>query len=159
MTAGFAAVAEHHPDTWEGYAAYIDEVWSNTSLPPGLLELCRLRIAQLLGADAEFAWRLGPEVPDLDAKVAALRGWPTDPVFTATDRVALTFAEQFLLDVQALDDLTCAAVVDEVGDAGLATLAIGVGLAEAMTRAAVVLGDRPAPGRSSSFVGRAADRA
>lgn len=158
MTAGFAAVAAHHSDTWEGYAAYVDEVWASPSLPPGLLELCRLRIAQLLGAEAEFAWRLGPEVPDLEAKVTALSAWPTDPRFSATDRAALAFAEQFVLDVQALDDPTCAAVVDEVGDAGLSTLAIGVGLAEAMTRAAVVLGDRPAPGRTLSFAGRVTDR-
>ena len=155
MSAGFAAVARHHPAVFAAYAAYVDEVWASETLPPGTMELCRVRIAQLLGAAREQALRLGPAVDGLEDKLADLAGWPTDPRFTSCDRACLAFAEQFVLDTQALDDPTAAAVRAEVGDAGLVTLALGVGLAEGMVRAAVVLGDRPAAGRLTSVVERA----
>ena len=143
MSAGFAAVARHHPEVFEAYAAYVDEVWSSDDLPPGTMELCRVRIAQLLGAAREEAVRLGPEIPGLEDKLTHIAAWPVDPRFSATDRACLAFAEQFVLDTQALDDPTAEAVRAEVGDAGLVTVALGVGLAEGMVRAAVVLGDRP----------------
>jgi alkylhydroperoxidase family enzyme len=155
VSAGFAAVARHHPEVFAAYAAYVDEVWASETLPPGTMELCRVRIAQLLGAAREQALRLGPAVDGLEDKLADLAGWPTDPRFTSCDRACLAFAEQFVLDTQALDDPTAAAVRAEVGDAGLVTLALGVGLAEGMVRAAVVLGDRPAAGRLASVVERA----
>jgi alkylhydroperoxidase family enzyme len=158
VSAGFAAVARHHPETFEAYAAYVDEVWSSTDLPPGTMELCRARIAQLLGAAREQAVRLGPEVPGLDGKLTHLASWPDDPRFSTTDRVCLAFAEQFVLDTQALDDPTAEAVRAEVGDAGLVTLALGVGLAEGMVRAAVILGERPSGDRLGSTIDRASKR-
>lgn len=155
MSAGFAAVDRHHPEVFATYAAYVDEVWASPDLPPGTLELCRVRIAQLLGAAREQAARLGPEVPGLEDKLAHLAGWPHDARFSATDRACLAFAEQFVLDTQALDDATAAAVRVQVGDAGLVTLALGVGLAEGMVRAAVVLGERPGGARYGSMADRA----
>jgi alkylhydroperoxidase family enzyme len=158
VSAGFAAVARHHPGVFKAYAAYVDEVWSSTDLPAGTMELCRVRIAQLLGAAREQAVRLGAEVPGLEDKLTHLRGWPDDPRFSATDRTCLAFAEQFVLDTQALDDPTAEAVRAELGDAGLVTLALGVGLAEGMVRAAVVLGERPSGERHRSTIDRASRR-
>lgn len=155
MTAGFAAVREHHPEVFAAYAEYVDEVWSSRDLPSGVLELCRIRIAQLLGVSSEQHLRLGTEVSGFEGKVAALAAWPDDERFTAAERACLAFAEQFVLDTQALDDPTARAVRDEVGDAGLVTLALGVGLAEGMVRAAAILGDRPLAGRSGSVADRA----
>lgn len=153
MTAGFAAVAHHHPEVFAAYAAYVDEVWSSDALPAGTLELCRVRIAHLLGARHEQQVRLGAEVPGLEEKLGAVASWPDDPRFTATDRVCLAFAEQFVLDTQALDDPTAEAVRAEVGDRGLIALALGVGLAEGMVRAAVSLGEQPEAGRFAGGVG------
>lgn len=155
MSAGFAAVARHHPEVFAAYAAYVDEVWASETLPPGTMELCRVRIAQLLGAAREQVVRLGPAVDGLEDKLGNLAGWPSDPRFTTSDRACLAFAEQFVLDTQALDDPTAEAVRAEVGDAGLVTLSLGVGLAEGMVRAAVVLGDRPEGERSESLADRA----
>lgn len=61
------------------------------------LELCRLRIAQLLGVEAEAsapAW--GSVAP---GKIAALGQWPTSDAFDEYDRAALALAEQFVIDV------------------------------------------------------------
>lgn len=150
MTPGFGDVAHHHPQVFAAYAAYVDEVWSSDALPAGTLELCRVRIAHLLGADHEQRIRIGAEVPGLEDKLAAIASWPDEPRFTATDRACLAFAEQFVLDTQALDDATAATVRAEVGDRGLITLALGVGLAEGMIRAAVSLGERPPAVRFTS---------
>ena len=155
MSAGFAAVARHHPEVFEAYAAYVDEVWSSDDLPPGTMELCRVRIVQLLGAAREQAVRLGPAVDGLEDKLSNLAAWPSDPRFTSCDRACLAFAEQFVLDTQALDDPTAEAVRERVGDGGLVTLALGVGLAEGMVRAAAVLGDVGASARSGSMSERA----
>jgi len=154
MTMGFAAAAQHHPQVFATYAAYVDEVWSSDALPQGTLELCRIRIARLLGAAREEAIRLGPEVAGLEDKLEVLATYPRDPRFTAADRACLAFAEQFLLDTQALDEATADAVRAEVGDAGLVTLSLGVGLAEAMVRTAVVLGERPDAVRFASLIER-----
>jgi alkylhydroperoxidase family enzyme len=158
VSAGFAAVDRHHPEVFAAYAAYVDEVWASPDLPPGTMELCRVRIAQLLGAAREQSVRLGPDVPDLEDKLTHLASWPDDPRFTASDRACLAFAEQFVLDTQALDDPTAEAVRGQVGDAGLVTLALGVGLAEGMVRAAVVLGERPTDARYGSVAERASRR-
>lgn len=152
MTAGFAAVAHHHPEVFAAYAAYVDEVWSSDALPAGTLELCRVRIAYLLGAEHEQVVRLGPPLAGLEEKLGSVAGWPDDPRFSAVDRACLAFAEQFVLDTQALDDPTADAVRAEVGDRGLITLALGVGLAEGMIRAAVTLGERPGPQRYETGV-------
>lgn len=158
MSAGFAAVSHHHPEMFEAFGAYVDEVWASTALPAGTMELCRVRIAQLLGASREQAVRIGPEVAGLEEKLASLAGWPDDDRFTAADRACLAFAEQFVLDTQALDDPTAEAVRREVGDAGLVALALGVGLAEGMVRAAVVLGERPTGERVTAVADRADPR-
>lgn len=157
MTAGFALIAGEHPEAFAAYAAYVDEVWSSPDLPVGTLELCRRRIALLLGAPLELGWSLGELPADVEVKASMLAQWPRDPAFSELDRACLAFAEQFLMDVQALDDPTAEAVRVLAGDAGLVTLAIGVGLAEGLTRAAVVLGGPVQAGTLTSLRDRVED--
>jgi hypothetical protein len=136
-------LAAAHPDLAARHDAYVRGVWQHPALPPGLLELCRLRIAQLLGLAAPG--RIAPLPADREALVPHLASW------TATagpvDRACLAFAEQFVLDAQALDEATVDGVRAAVGPEGLAVLAVGVGLAEGLVRAALVLGPEGDPGR------------
>ena len=67
------------------------------AMDPALLELCRLRIAGLLGDDAEAAARPWGAVHA--EKVALLAEWPGADAFDDRDRAALALAEQFVLDV------------------------------------------------------------
>lgn len=85
---------------------------------PRLLELCRLRIAMMLGSDAEAAARTPDSGVD-DETIAALASWPTDLRFDADDRAALAFTEHFVIDVATLDDATAAALGEHLGDTGL----------------------------------------
>ena len=62
---------------------------------PQVLELCRLRLAQLAGARAELAG------VDQDT-LAELEAWYSSPGLTGHERAALAFAEQYHLDHQLL---------------------------------------------------------
>jgi alkylhydroperoxidase family enzyme len=90
--------------------------WAATS--PRLLELCRVRIAILLGCVAEADART-PGSGVADEVLAAIRSWPTDPRFDAVDRACLGFTEHYVIDVASIDDDTVAAVREHLGDEGL----------------------------------------
>jgi alkylhydroperoxidase family enzyme len=117
-----------------GYAAALADVWAavweQDVVDASTLELCRLRIGQLVGAQ--------PHAEHVPAEVLdALPRWPDHPGFTPRDRVALAFAEQLLFDVSALDDEQAADVLREYGEAGLLVLAYACGLFETAQRAEV----------------------
>ena len=114
-----ATVLADHPDV----AAALNDAWRAawTSVDPVLLELCRLRIAMLLGCGPELAART-PEAVAAgldDERVATLARWPTSSLFGPTERACLAFTEQFVIDVAGLDDDTAGAVRDALGDQGL----------------------------------------
>jgi alkylhydroperoxidase family enzyme len=103
-----AALAEAHRAAW-------------AAVDPRLLELCRLRVAQLLGCAEEAQVRTpgtGVDPAVLDAVVS----WPTSPLLDDRDRAVLAWCEQFVIDVASMDDATVAAVRDHLGDAALVDL-------------------------------------
>jgi alkylhydroperoxidase family enzyme len=106
---GFSDVAEQ-------LQAADDAAWAAT--PPRLLELCRVRIATLLGCAAEADART-PGSGVTDEVLAAIRSWPTDSRFDAVDRACLGFTEHYVIDVASIDDDTVAAVREHLGDEGL----------------------------------------
>ncbi len=88
---------------------------AQTAIAPRLLELCRARMATLLGGDAPTTDHTIPT-----ETYAALAQWPSSDLFDATDRACLAFTEQFVIDVASLDDPTAAAVREALGDQGFA---------------------------------------
>lgn len=88
------------PDLAEPFRAFYAVFWRDRLVDPVVLELCRLRVARLLGCDSEFAVRYRPAVDaGLDEDlVARLAQWPHDPGFDEAQRAALAFAEQFVID-------------------------------------------------------------
>src|SRR5450759_2103399 len=66
---------------------------------PELSELARLRIAQLLGNDAELR-RHPTAAPWISSdRMAELRRWPTSTRFSEVEQAGLAFTEQFVIDV------------------------------------------------------------
>jgi alkylhydroperoxidase family enzyme len=105
-----------HADVRSDMQAAHAAAWTATA--PRLLELCRVRIATMLGSDAEARARsadtgVAPELLD------AIAEWPTDPRFGEIDRACLAFTEHYVIDVASVSDDTAAAVRDHLGDAGL----------------------------------------
>ncbi len=115
-----AARLARHPDVRDALARSWAAAWR--SVDPVLLELCRLRIAMLLGCADEMAARTPEAVAaGLDeSTVAALAMWPHDDRFGSRERACLAFTEQFVIDVAGLDDATAFAARAELGEDGLA---------------------------------------
>jgi len=129
-----------YPQLQERLDAYVMGVWRDPALPEGVLELCRIRIATLLGATAAARVRLLQLPTALETGAARIESWSTADELGATERACLAFAEQFVLDAQALEEVTVEAVRSRVGEQGLALLVVGVGLAEGLTRAQLAWG-------------------
>jgi alkylhydroperoxidase family enzyme len=103
-------------DDWERISKVLPEqfgalanlhrgVWSSTT-EPVLLELMRLRMAQMLRCDAALALRTPAAVEaGLDeAKAAAVADWPDSPLFSEKERRWLAFTEQWIGDVNGITD-------------------------------------------------------
>ena len=83
------------PDQYKSLRQTLEASWK--IVDPQLLNCCRLRIAQMMGARAELA---GAD-PRL---LAELEDWPSSRVFSERDRAALSYAEQYYLDHTLLTD-------------------------------------------------------
>jgi alkylhydroperoxidase family enzyme len=129
------------------FGRYRDAVWGDVAADPLLLELCRLRMAQLLGREPHDLARHAEAVTAglTDAHVDALSRWPEAGVFSERQRAALAFAEQWLLDPHAVSDDDCARVRDHLTDAECAAFTMGLAVVEAVLRLEAVLGvaERP----------------
>jgi AhpD family alkylhydroperoxidase len=127
------------------YAAFRDldaALWDPDRVDPALVELCRLRIAQLVGCDAELDIRHDEARAAglTEAKIAELRSWPTSEQYTDTDRAVLEFAEKFVIDASSVDDADCAALRAHLADPEIAALTTAVAVFDAMARFQVALG-------------------
>jgi alkylhydroperoxidase family enzyme len=89
---------------------------------PAVLELCRLRIAQVLGNTDELAVRTPAAVAaGLDeATIQQLASWPTASAFGARERACLAFCEQSLIDVSNVTSSQTEAISAELGVQGMA---------------------------------------
>jgi alkylhydroperoxidase family enzyme len=133
-------VLNHRPAYAEAMRDVETALWSQDVLAPAILELCRLRIAQLLGAADELARRT-PGVEGLDESlVDTLAQWPTAPGFDERQRVCLGYAEQILIDAQGVSDDDAARVIGVVGEGGFLVLTYGCGFFETTQRAGLLLG-------------------
>ena len=111
-----AMILALRPELAEAHERLIETIW-RSAVPPETLELCRLRMAQLL--DSRPALRERTEgVALTEQRVEKLAQWPSDPAFTADERACLAFAELFVIDQHAITDEQAAAVTDALGHAG-----------------------------------------
>jgi alkylhydroperoxidase family enzyme len=118
-----AAHLGHHPDVLANLRTAHDQAWQ--AVDPVLLELVRLRVAELLGNRPELAVRTPAAVEaGLDeATISDLSHWPTSSRFGPRERACLAFTEQWILDVASLSDDDARAVSDVLGADGLAAFA------------------------------------
>jgi alkylhydroperoxidase family enzyme len=136
-------VIDHRP----AYAAAFRDVeaalWGQDVLDPGILELCRLRIAQLLGADGDLRVRTPAAAAAAgrldESLIDVLAQWPTAPGFSEQQRSCLGYAEQVLVDAQGVTDELAAEVVEAVGEGGFLVLTYACGFFETTQRARLLL--------------------
>jgi alkylhydroperoxidase family enzyme len=130
------SILARRPELVGPYRDYVQLIWSNDSVSPVLLELCRLRIATLLGHDGEQSRRTAAATDAglTEEKIAALPRWPVDARFDDQERAVLELAELFSMDVHSVSDEQVAAVARYLDPPGLLALVVSLGFFEAFMR-------------------------
>jgi alkylhydroperoxidase family enzyme len=79
---------------------------------PILVELCRLRMATLIGSKLDLSMRYKPAVAAglTEEKVRELSRYESSPLFVERERRCLDFAEQFVIQSSAISDADVARV-------------------------------------------------
>jgi hypothetical protein len=126
------------------YDALCEAVWRQPYLPPGALELCRLRLAQLHGAKRELTLRhpTAAGVAGIDAKTASLQAgtWLRDGRLTAAERAAIGFTELYAQDAGSVTDDAASEVKQHFGERGLVALIEALGVIDGRIRLGLMLG-------------------
>ena len=115
--------------------ALVASVW-RAGVDPVLLELCRIRMAQLLGDAAGVAAR-SPQavVAGLSEQlVVRLDEWWSFPSFGEPERTALAIAEQFVVDVHGVSDERFAALAAHLGPDGAVAFSMALALFDGQSR-------------------------
>jgi alkylhydroperoxidase family enzyme len=135
-------VINHRPAYAAAFRDVEEALWGQVVLDPEILELCRLRIAQLLGADAELHVRTPAAGRVDESLIDVLARWPTAPGFSEQQRSCLEYAEQILVDAQGVTDEQAAQTIEAVGEGGFLVLTYACGFFETTQRARLLLEER-----------------
>jgi alkylhydroperoxidase family enzyme len=119
------------PDIAVPFTALYQSLWHQSHLPNEVLELCRLRLAQLHRCEVE--WQRS-EMELAPGKKGSLARWDTDEEFSDAERACLAFTEVYAMDAQALTDVQAEAVKSHFDDGGLVLLIEALGIFDGMTR-------------------------
>ena len=112
------------PNLFEAWRDFARIFWEKRLLDPVLLELVRLRVAQMHRAAFPLSLRR-PEAraEGLDeAKIGELDHWWRSPAFSDVEQACLRFAEQFVLDASEMTDEQARPVVSALGEPGTVAL-------------------------------------
>lgn len=107
----------------ESFQDLVDGVWDGR-IDPSLLERCRIRVCELLGAPPDTGRHVSAPAPADDSPAV---------------RACLAFTELWVVDPHAITDEIAAAVRYHLTDADVAAFTIGLATIEARTRATLAL--------------------
>lgn len=130
------------PQVFENLVVLEQRLWAEDSIEAPLLELVRLRIAQLLDAPAELERRT-PAAVDVgldEAMVTELSMWPTSPRFDERQRAVLSWSEQWVIDPEQITDDDATRLTTALSEKECAALSTALAVFESLTRTRVALG-------------------
>jgi alkylhydroperoxidase family enzyme len=133
------------PELFAAWREFAGLFFAKRLVDPAVLELCRLRIAELHGARHPLSVRT-PEAQAAgldEAKLARLGEWWKQPGFTPLERACLRFAEQFALDPGAMSDEEARPVIEALGDAGAVAFIEALAIFDGFARFCRMLGVEP----------------
>jgi alkylhydroperoxidase family enzyme len=151
------ALSRLRPEACGLLVALNERVWQLSD--PALLELVRVRVAQLIGnpaaARVRCSYAAAAGGARLEAKLAALPDYPGSPLFSAAERDVVAFTEQFVIDVGGTTEDMRAELAGRFGADGARALVTAIYVVEFTQRlqliAARLLSDAEAP-PAGSFV-------
>ena len=115
-----------------------ERVWQ--AGPPVLLELVRVRAAQLIGNPAALRVRSPSADVVPEAKIRALPDYPGSPQFSPAERDTVAFAEQFLIDVAGTTEAARAGLTRHFGPTGARALVSAIYVVEFTQRLQMIAG-------------------
>jgi alkylhydroperoxidase family enzyme len=124
---------------------------------PVLVELVRLRIAQLVESEFDQSLRYQPAIDAglTEAKVRQLTDYPTSSLFDDRERAALEYAEQFAIQSSAISDEDCVRLQQQLSVQEFIFLTKALGVIDQFARANSAFKISPArevPATLPSFV-------
>jgi alkylhydroperoxidase family enzyme len=133
------------PNLYGDFRRWSAVFWERGVLDPVLLELCRLRVAQLHGCESELRLRYRPalEAGLGEEKIAELSRADASPAFSELERDCLALAELFVADPHAIRDEDAAKVSERLGPEGTVALVQALALFDGFARFRLVLGIEP----------------
>jgi hypothetical protein len=114
MAGGMTTLERLRPEAAHALRDALDR--AHAADPDGLLRLSQARIRTLLGAP----------VGSDDPRLQAVADYARSELFTDTERLAVEFAEHYVLDVANLPDDLVAALRERLGAEGLYAFAMGL---------------------------------
>jgi alkylhydroperoxidase family enzyme len=140
MNRSFSETLQLCPELADCFQQFHQCVWQQSYVPQSILELCRLRIAQLLSAELDLSVRYKPTLACLSAnKVSQLSRYYQSEEFSKLERDCIELAECFVLDPATITDEMASSVITHMGDAGYVALLEACGVFEGFTRFRLVL--------------------
>jgi len=138
-TTGLERALGLRPELLADYRAFEGRFWTGC-IDPLLLELCRLRVAQILGGASELRRRT-PAAAGLDERKAqALGRWQTSDAFSAVERAALQLTDGFVLDPHGVTDEETTALAAHLTPAEMVALIEALAVFDGFTRFRLILG-------------------
>jgi alkylhydroperoxidase family enzyme len=137
----YARFRELHATLWTGV------------LDPAIVEMCRLRIAALLGCESEMHVRheAARSAGLTEEKIAQLASYGRAPAFDAVERACIAFAEQYVLDPHGLSDDDFATLRALLTPAQIATVTLAAAVFDSLVRLRLALGVQPAAAAPASL--------
>ena len=138
----FETVFGMTPGAYARFRVLYASLWNPKALDLGVLELCRLRVAALLGCASETQFRV-PEARSSglpEAKIAALPLYPSSPLFSELERRCLAYVEQYVLDPHGLEDRDFELLREHLNDAQISALTLAAAVFDALARFRLGLG-------------------
>ncbi len=136
----FKSVFSLRGNLFEDYKSFYNLFWSRALLPWHVMELTRLRVAQLHDCKSELSLRYRFEGAPTELKIGALSHWHKDASYSEVDRACLEIAELFVQDPHAISDEMTERAKAEIGDAGLVALMEWLALGDGFCRFQLMTG-------------------
>lgn len=124
------------------YEAYMRDVSSSMALSePCLIELCRLRMAQVHNDVFSQGLRYRParDAGLTEEKIAKISRYGDDDQFSDRERAAMEFAEHLVLDYSSIGDAEIARLGNALGEEEMIYLIKGVNVLDQLQRNSVAL--------------------
>jgi len=112
------------PNLYQDFRQFYGLFWDRKLLDPVLMELLRLRIAQLHGCQAELGVRYQAALDAglRESQLQELSCWHSSTAWQPLQRHCLNLAERFVMNPQRIRDEDTEPLRRQLGDAGLMSL-------------------------------------